>query len=465
MFAFINLSYLAASVLFILGIKGMTKPKTAVRGNQLAAIGMLIAVSAALLHHQIIGFTTIIAGMALGGFIGAVLAKRTAMTSMPELVASLNGIGGGASLGVAASTWLTAMSQGAENSSVWTTAILASTVIGAITLAGSVVAVLKLKGNIGDSRRAHQWQGIAVLSLIGVIALGALLYAPTQSSSLLLLAVVVLCLLLGIGLVQPIGGADMPVVVALLNAYSGLAGAATGFVLENQGLIITGSLVGASGLILTAVMCKAMNRSLPNVLFGGVFGQSSGPEQASNDSEFYDGKVKYATPDDLALLLDGARKVVMVPGYGLAVAQAQHSVKELASQLEARGAEVSYAIHPVAGRMPGHMNVLLAEAEIPYDQLKDMDAINPELPQADVAIVLGANDVVNPAAAEDTSSPIYGMPILDVHKAKTVVVVKRSLSPGFAGIPNGLFIRDNSLMVKGDAKEVLQATTSSLKEL
>ena len=465
MFAFINLSYLAASVFFILGIKGMTKPKTAVRGNQLAAIGMLIAVSAALLHHQIIGFTTIIAGMALGGFIGAVLAKRTAMTSMPELVASLNGIGGGASLGVAASTWLTAMSQGAENSSVWTTAILASTVIGAITLAGSVVAVLKLKGNIGDSRRARQWQGIAVLSLIGVIALGALLYAPANTSSLLLLAVVVLCLLLGIGLVQPIGGADMPVVVALLNAYSGLAGAATGFVLENQGLIITGSLVGASGLILTAVMCKAMNRSLPNVLFGGVFGQSSGPEQASNDSEFYDGKVKYATPDDLALLLDGARKVVMVPGYGLAVAQAQHSVKELASQLEARGAEVSYAIHPVAGRMPGHMNVLLAEAEIPYDQLKDMDAINPELPQADVAIVLGANDVVNPAAAEDASSPIYGMPILDVHKAKTVVVVKRSLSPGFAGIPNGLFIRDNSLMVKGDAKEVLQATARSLKEL
>ena len=465
MFAFINLSYLAASVFFILGIKGMTKPKTAVRGNQLAAIGMLIAVSAALLHHQIIGFTTIIAGMALGGFIGAVLAKRTAMTSMPELVASLNGIGGGASLGVAASTWLTAMSQGAENSSVWTTAILASTVIGAITLAGSVVAVLKLKGNIGDSRRARQWQGIAVLSLIGVIALGALLYAPANTSSLLLLAVVVLCLLLGIGLVQPIGGADMPVVVALLNAYSGLAGAATGCVLENQGLIITGSLVGASGLILTAVMCKAMNRSLPNVLFGGVFGQSSGPEQASNDSEFYDGKVKYATPDDLALLLDGARKVVMVPGYGLAVAQAQHSVKELASQLEARGAEVSYAIHPVAGRMPGHMNVLLAEAEIPYDQLKDMDAINPELPQADVAIVLGANDVVNPAAAEDASSPIYGMPILDVHKAKTVVVVKRSLSPGFAGIPNGLFIRDNSLMVKGDAKEVLQATARSLKEL
>jgi NAD(P) transhydrogenase subunit beta len=230
-------------------------------------------------------------------------------------------------------------------------------------------------------------------------------------------------------------------------------------------LIITGSLVGASGLILTAIMCKAMNRSLPNVLFGGVLGGSDSTASQQDEGEFYDGKVKYATPDDLALLLDGARKVVMVPGYGLAVAQAQHAVKELANQLEGRGAKVSYAIHPVAGRMPGHMNVLLAEAEIPYDQLKDMDAINPELPQADVAIVLGANDVVNPAAAEDPNSPIFGMPILDVHKAKTVVVVKRSLSAGFAGIPNGLFIRDNSLMVKGDAKEVLQATTSAIKEL
>jgi len=465
MFAFVNLSYLTAAVFFILGIKGMTKPKTAVRGNQLAAIGMFIAVVAALLHHQIVGFTTIIAGMVLGGTIGAWLARRTAMTSMPELVASLNGIGGGASLAVASSTWLTALSQSAETSSAWTVAILASIAIGAVTLTGSVVAVLKLKGNIGDSRRARQWQAITVLSLVGVIACGALFFTQGEPSGTLLLVVVALCLLLGIGLVQPIGGADMPVVVALLNAYSGLAGASTGFVLENQGLIITGSLVGASGLILTAVMCKAMNRSLPNVLFGGAFGQSAGPEASTDDGDFYAGKVKYATPDDLALLLDGARNVVMVPGYGLAVAQAQHSVKELANQLEARGAKVNYAIHPVAGRMPGHMNVLLAEAEIPYDQLKDMDSINPELPQADVAIILGANDVVNPAAAEEPSSPIYGMPILDVHKAKTVVVVKRSLSPGFAGIPNSLFIRDNSLMVKGDAKDVLQATTSAIKEL
>ncbi|KZZ58509.1 NAD synthetase, partial [Oleiphilus sp. HI0125] len=347
MFALVNLSYLTAAVFFILGIKGMTKPKTAVRGNQLSAIGMLIAVTAALLHHDIIGFTTIIAGILLGGSIGALLAKRTAMTSMPELVASLNGVGGGASLAVAGSTWLTAIAANSVVTGVWSAAILASIVIGAITLSGSVVAVLKLKGTIGDSKRARQWQLITVASLVGILACASMMFGEGQLSSLVLLAIVGLCLLLGVGLVQPIGGADMPVVVALLNAYSGLAGAATGFVLENQGLIITGSLVGASGLILTAVMCKAMNRSLPNVLFGGAFGPQADTQSKSNDSEFYDGKVKYATPDDLALLLDGARSVVMVPGYGLAVAQAQHAVKELANQLEARGAKVSYAIHPV----------------------------------------------------------------------------------------------------------------------
>ena len=465
MFALLNFSYLAAAVCFILGIKGMTKPKTAVRGNQMAAIGMLIAVVAALLHHQVVSYASIIAGMILGAGIGVWLARRTAMTQMPELVASLNGIGGAASVAVATSTWLNAQGAGMLGGSGWTTAIMASIVIGSVTLTGSLVAVLKLKGSLGDSRNNRLWQIVAMTCLVAIV-LGATSFITNANPNPVVLAVVVgLCLLLGVGLVQPIGGADMPVVVALLNAYSGLAGAATGFVLGNQGLIITGSLVGASGLILTAIMCKAMNRSLPNVLFGGAFGQADQGSASKDEGDFYEGKVKYATPDDLALLLDGARNVVMVPGYGLAVAQAQHAVKELASQLEARGAKVNYAIHPVAGRMPGHMNVLLAEAEIPYDQLKDMEAINPELPQADVAIVLGANDVVNPAAAEDPGSPIYGMPILDVHKARTVVVVKRSLSPGFAGIPNGLFIRDNSLMVKGDAKDVLQATTSAIKEL
>lgn len=465
MFALINFSYLTAAVCFILGIKGMTRPSTAVRGNQLAAIGMLIAVVAALLHKDVISYATIIAGMLLGAAIGIWLARRTAMTAMPELVASLNGVGGGASVAVAASTWLHASNAGTLGNTGWSVAIIASIIIGAITLTGSGVAVAKLKGSIGDSRMPKVWQLITLTSLITVLVMGSLFVAGGASNPVLLGVAIGFCLLLGVGLVQPIGGADMPVVVALLNAYSGLAGAATGFVLDNQGLIITGSLVGASGLILTAVMCKAMNRSLPNVLFGGVFGGDAAGNAQQDEGDFYAGKVKYATPDDLALLLDGARNVVMVPGYGLAVAQAQHSVKELAGELESRGAKVNYAVHPVAGRMPGHMNVLLAEAEIPYDQLKDMDSINPELPQADVAIVLGANDVVNPAASEEPSSPIYGMPILDVHKARTVIVVKRSLSPGFAGIPNSLFIRDNSLMVKGDAKDVLQATTRAMKEL
>jgi NAD(P) transhydrogenase subunit beta len=465
MFALINFSYLTAAVCFILGIKGMTRPSTAVRGNQLAAIGMLIAVVAALLHKDVISYATIIAGMLLGASIGIWLARRTAMTAMPELVASLNGVGGGASVAVAASTWLHASNAGNLGNTGWSVAIIASIIIGAITLTGSCVAVAKLKGSIGDSRIPKVWQLITLTSLVTVLVVGGLFVAGGAGNPVLLGIAIGFCLLLGVGLVQPIGGADMPVVVALLNAYSGLAGAATGFVLDNQGLIITGSLVGASGLILTAVMCKAMNRSLPNVLFGGVFGGDAAGNAQQDEGDFYAGKVKYATPDDLALLLDGARNVIMVPGYGLAVAQAQHSVKELAGELESRGAKVNYAIHPVAGRMPGHMNVLLAEAEIPYDQLKDMDSINPELPQADVAIVLGANDVVNPAASEEPSSPIYGMPILDVHKARTVIVVKRSLSPGFAGIPNSLFIRDNSLMVKGDAKDVLQATTRAMKEL
>jgi NAD(P) transhydrogenase subunit beta len=263
---------------------------------------------------------------------------------------------------------------------------------------------------------------------------------------------------------MPIGGADMPVVVSLLNSYSGLAGAAAGFVLGNNGLIIVGSLVGASGIILTSIMCKAMNRSLTNVLFGGSMSEQSGVSKSENDA-FYEGKVKFSNADELAMLLESAQKVVFVPGYGLAVAQAQHATRELASMLEANGAEVKYAIHPVAGRMPGHMNVLLAEAEVPYDQLVEMDTINPEFSQTDVAIVLGANDVVNPGAAEDPNSPIFGMPILNVHNAKTVVVVKRGLSPGFAGIPNELFIRDNALMVPGDAKKVLQDTIGALKDL
>jgi len=465
----INLGYLAAAVLFILGIKGMTTPKTAVRGNQMSASGMLIAIIVALLDNNVMTYEYIVIGVLIGGTIGAILAKKTAMTDMPELVAALNGIGGGASLLVAASNYLESQKLaelGQFSASYdWSIAVILSILIGAVTLTGSFIAVGKLKGKIGDSSRVRLFKWIVKLCLLTLLA-GAAYFAAVDplNSDLLIAGLIVLCLILGICLVMPIGGADMPVVVALLNSYSGLAGAAAGFVLENNGLIITGSLVGASGIILTSIMCKAMNRSLTNVLFGGSMAESAGISRDENDA-FYEGKVKFSSADELAMLLDGAQNVVFVPGYGLAVAQAQHATRELANMLEAQGANVKYAIHPVAGRMPGHMNVLLAEAEVPYDQLVEMDAINPEFSQTDVAIVLGANDVVNPAAAQDPASPIFGMPILDVHNAKTVVVVKRGLSPGFAGIPNELFIRDNSLMVAGDAKKVLQDTISALKDL
>ena len=465
----INIGYLVAAVLFILGIKGMTKPKTAVRGNQMSATGMLVAVIVALLDHNVVSYEYIIIGVLIGGIIGAVIAKKIAMTDMPELVAALNGIGGGASLLVASANYLESQKLAEMGKFVptydWSIAVILSILIGAVTLTGSFIAVGKLKGRIGDAKQVRLFKWIVKLSLATLLA-GAAYFAAVDplNSDLLIAGLIILCLVLGICLVMPIGGADMPVVVALLNSYSGLAGAAAGFVLGNNGLIITGSLVGASGIILTSIMCKAMNRSLTNVLFGGSMSESVGISRSENDA-FYEGKVKFSSADELAMLLDGAQNVVFVPGYGLAVAQAQHATRELANMLEAQGAKVKYAIHPVAGRMPGHMNVLLAEAEVPYDQLVEMDAINPEFSQTDVAIVLGANDVVNPAAAEDPNSPIYGMPILDVHHAKTVVVVKRGLSPGFAGIPNELFIRDNSLMVAGDAKKVLQDTISALKDL
>ncbi|UXD88881.1 NAD(P)(+) transhydrogenase (Re/Si-specific) subunit beta [Thalassolituus hydrocarboniclasticus] len=465
----INLGYLAAAVLFIFGIKGMTTPKTAVRGNQMSAIGMLVAVIAALLDHNVVRFEYIIIGVLVGGAIGAFIAKKVAMTDMPEMVASLNGIGGGASLLVAAANYLESQKlaeMGQFTASYdWSLAVILSILIGAVTLTGSFVAVGKLKGKIGDSNKVMLFKWIVKLCFLVLIS-GAAYFAIVDplNSDMLVAGLIIICLILGVSLVMPIGGADMPVVVSLLNSYSGLAGAAAGFVLGNNGLIITGSLVGASGIILTTIMCKAMNRSLTNVLFGGSMAATAGVSKSENDA-FYEGKVKFSSADELAMLLDGAQKVVFVPGYGLAVAQAQHATRELANMLEAKGCDVKYAIHPVAGRMPGHMNVLLAEAEVPYDQLVEMDTINPEFSQTDVAIVLGANDVVNPAASKDPASPIFGMPILDVHNAKTVVVVKRGLSPGFAGIPNELFIRDNSLMVSGDAKKVLQETITAMKDL
>lgn len=463
---FINLGYLVAAVLFILGIKGMTTPKTAVRGNKMSAIAMLLAIVIALIDHNVVTYEYIIIGLLIGGAIGAYMAKKVAMTEMPEMVATLNGIGGGASLLVAAANYLE--SQQIADFVVtydWSIALILSILIGAVTLTGSFVAVAKLKGKVGDATQIGLYKAVVKLCFVGLLA-GTVYFAAFSqlNSDLLILGMIVVCLILGVCLVMPIGGADMPVVVALLNSYSGLAGAAAGFVLGNNGLIITGSLVGASGIILTSIMCKAMNRSLTNVLFGGSMAAKAGISKSENDA-FYEGKVKFSSPDELAMLIDGVQKVVFVPGYGLAVAQAQHATRELANALEARGTEVKYAIHPVAGRMPGHMNVLLAEAEVPYEQLIEMDTINPEFAQTDVAIVLGANDVVNPAASQDPDSPIYGMPILEVQNARTVVVVKRGLSPGFAGIPNELFIRENSLMVSGDAKKVLQETLSALKDL
>ena len=466
----INLGYLIAAIFFVLGIKGMTSPKTAVKGNQLAAFGMFIAVIAALFERNVISYEWIVLGLFIGTVIGVIMAKRVAMTGMPELVATLNGVGGGASLLVAVASYIESQQLAAANPDYvatysWSIAAIASILMGAITFSGSFVAVGKLQGRINDPKSITLYKlGVKLFFL--ALAVGSVYFVAgdTLNSNELLIGLVVVCLLLGVFLVMPIGGADMPVVVALLNSYSGVAAAATGFVLGNNGLIITGALIGASGLILTTIMCKAMNRSLANVLFGGSMAAAAGISKSENDA-FYAGKIKNSSADEIAMLLDSAQKVVIVPGYGLAVAQAQHATREMAALLEAKGIDVKYAIHPVAGRMPGHMNVLLAEAEVPYDQLIEMDHINPEFPQTDVVLVLGANDVVNPAASKDPQSPIYGMPILDVHLAKTVVVVKRGLAPGFAGIPNELFIRDNALMVPGDAKKVLQEMSAALKDM
>ncbi|MCF7864565.1 MAG: NAD(P)(+) transhydrogenase (Re/Si-specific) subunit beta, partial [Kiritimatiellales bacterium] len=372
----------------------------------------------------------------------------------------LNGLGGGASLLGAISQFIIAPESG--HSAGWMVALALSAVIGSVTLSGSVVAWAKLQGYAEKAMQLPNQSLLRVVFGLAVLGLSALFIV--EGWGFVLFLVVVVALLLGILLVLAIGGADMPVVIALLNSYSGLAAAATGFVLMNNGLIISGSLVGASGIILSQIMCKAMNRSLGAVLFGGAM--VSDEQMASiPGKEFYEGKVKSCGAEEVAMLLENAQKVVFAPGYGLAVAQAQHVTQELAKLLEKRGVDVKYAIHPVAGRMPGHMNVLLAEADVPYDKLVEMDNINPEFSQTDVTIVLGANDVTNPAARDDKSSPIYGMPILEVDKSRTVIVVKRSLSPGFAGIPNQLFINDNTLMLFGDAKAVLQDLIRAVTDL
>lgn len=463
-----NYGYLLASVLFILGIKGMTHPRTAVRGNFLGALGMLIAVLVTLLAYEIVALPVILLGIAIGTGIGLALAVKVKMTQMPQLVALFNGLGGGASVLVAgAELWKLRTALASDlividdmlNQQLVAAALTG--LIGAVTFTGSLVACGKLEElEIFDKPVSYPGQqAINGALLLLCVVLGAMMFLGGMSAWPYFALALVACVL-GVLLVLPIGGADMPVVVALLNSYSGLAAAATGFVIGNSVLIIAGSLVGASGLILTQIMCKAMNRSLFNVLFGVM----DGGGLAASADEVYAGKVKSTTSDEVAMLLDGVQRVVVVPGYGLAVAQAQHTVRDLATVLEQRGVLVEYAIHPVAGRMPGHMNVLLAEADIPYDKLKEMDEINPTFAQCDVAIVIGANDVVNPLAKTDPNSPIAGMPVLNVDQARTVVVVKRSLSPGFAKIPNPLFAADNCLMLFGDGKQALLDLVASLKE-
>lgn len=461
MSALINIGYLLASVLFILGLKGLTHPRTAVRGNMFGAAGMLLAVVLTLANQQILSYEMIILGLIIGGAIGVALAVKIEMTSMPELVAAFNGFGGIASVLVAGAALLESTLEGQLPMMQFTIAITVSGLIGSVTFFGSLVAFGKLKGLIGDSAVLFSGQQIinAILA-VGALALSCWVVLDPASGSAYWLLVGVASLL-GILLVLPVGGADMPVVVALLNSYSGLAAAATGFVLSNNVLIITGSLVGASGIILTQIMCKAMNRSLTNVLFGVMAPAGDGGPTAD---EVYGGRVKSTSPEEVALLLETARRVAIIPGYGMAISQAQHPVASLASLLESRGTTVEYAVHPVAGRMPGHMNVLLAEADVPYEALRDMDASNEDIDQVDVALVIGANDVVNPMARTDPNSPIAGMPIIDVDKAKTVVIIKRSLSPGFAGIPNPLFALDNSLMLFGDAKKAVLDITAALKD-
>ena len=451
----VNLAYLISATLFIFGLKGLSHPKTAVRGNLLGALGMFIAVVVTLLDKKIVDFTWIIAGLLVGSLIGIALALKVEMTAMPQLVAIFNGLGGGASALVAGS----ALYEAGNPDVLITAASVASGLVGAVTFLGSGVAFGKLQGLINE--KAVRYTGDQIFkAFVGLSALAVGVYLILNPQNVILYWVVVaLGLLLGLLLTVSIGGADMPVVIALLNSYSGIAASATGFVLENNALIISGSLVGASGIILTNLMCKAMNRSLLNVLFGG-FGDVS---DTSGD-DIYAGKVKATSPEEVALLLEGARRVVVVPGYGMAVAQAQYAVRDLYNLLESRGVEVEFGIHPVAGRMPGHMNVLLAEVDIPYDKMKELEEINPSFEQTDMVIVIGANDVVNPLAQTDPKSPIAGMPVLEVWKARTVVVVKRSLSPGFAGIPNPLFAMDNTLMLFADAKKAIQEVVNALKE-
>jgi len=459
----IALAYLATIIAFILALRFLSSPTTAPLGNRIGAIGMAIAIAATFAQPDLHNYWSILIVMAISAPVGAYAARAVKMTAMPQMVALFNGVGGGAAALVAlADFYAVAPDPGRIKADVGISIVL-SALIGGISFAGSLVAFAKLQELIRGRPIVYRGQKVVNAALLcGLVALALVILVGPQRESLLIVLVAG-ALVFGVLFVLPIGGADMPVVISLLNAFTGLAAAATGFVLHNNVLIVSGMLVGASGTLLTILMGRAMNRSLANVLFG-AFGQvAAGPSGAAADMD--GAGVRATTTDDVAVMLAYAKKVVVVPGYGLAVAQAQHDVRALADLLEQRGVEVSYAIHPVAGRMPGHMNVLLAEANVPYPQLKEMDDANPDFPRTDVALVIGANDVVNPDARSNSGSPIYGMPILNVDEAQQVVVLKRSMNPGFAGIENPLFVNPRTVMLFGDAKDSVEKLISSVKNL
>ena len=454
-----DLLYLVTIVTFILALRFLSSPRHARRGNQVGAAGMVLAIAVTLAQDGLEGYGLIALAMAIGAVVGAIVARRVKMTAMPQMVALFNGVGGGAAALIALSEFHHLAPAPGRIGADETVSIVLSALIGSVSFAGSLVAFAKLQELVSGRPIVYPAQKLVNAAIVlGVLGLGIVLLAGPQEQGLLVVLLVA-ALAFGVLFVLPIGGADMPVVISLLNACTGLAASATGFVLHNTVLIVSGALVGASGTLLTLLMGRAMNRSITNVLFGAFGTVVAGTAAAVDDGR----TVRSTTADDVAIMLAYARRVVFVPGYGLAVAQAQHDVRSLAELLESKGVDVRYGIHPVAGRMPGHMNVLLAEANVPYDPLYEMDEINSELAQTDVAVILGANDVVNPAAHDDPGSPIYGMPIIEVERAKNVVVVKRSLSPGFAGIDNPLFYEANTSMLFADAKKALEAISAAVK--
>ena len=457
-----DLAYLATIVAFILALRFLSNPATARRGNWIGAVGMLIAIGVTFAQRAIDSVWEILVGMVVGGAFGAVAARKVKMTAMPQMVALFNGVGGGAAALVSFAEFHNRAPDPGRLHGDISVSIILSALIGSVSFAGSMVAFAKLQELIQGRPIVYAGQQIVNALLLAAVAAAGIAIVAGAERQWLIAALIGGSLLFGVLFVLPIGGADMPVVISLLNAFTGLAAAATGFELENNVLIVSGMLVGASGTLLTLLMGRAMNRSIGNVLFG-AFGQLAvGPAAAAATNG---GTVRSASADDVAVMLAYAHKVVVVPGYGMAVAQAQHDVRQLADLLEARGVEVSYAIHPVAGRMPGHMNVLLAEANVPYPQLKEMTDANPEFPRTDVALVIGANDVVNPDARSNAGSPIYGMPILNVDESQTVVVLKRSMNPGFAGIDNPLFLNPKTVMLFGDAKDSVAKLIAGVKAL